>query len=59
MATPQNLESAKIIQFPLHRRLGGYANANDKALNEAERPHVTYDSWYHDEAVNEERSRKQ
>ena len=61
MATLQNLESAKIIQFPLQRRLGlaSDAVAGAKAMNEAEQPRVSYDSWYHDEAIREERTRKQ
>jgi hypothetical protein len=28
-------------------------------MNEAEQPRVSYDSWYHDEAIREERTRKQ
>jgi hypothetical protein len=61
MATLQNLESAKIIQFPLQRRLGLASNpaAGAKVMNEAEQPRVSYDSWYHDEAIREERTRKQ
>ena len=61
MATLPNLESAKIIQFPLQRRLGlaGYASDGAKVLNEAEQPRVAYDSWYHDEAIREERTPKQ
>jgi hypothetical protein len=61
MATLQNLESAKIIQFPLQRRLGlaSDAAAGAKVMNEAEQPRVSYDSWYHDEAIREERTRKQ
>jgi hypothetical protein len=61
MPTLSNLESAKIIQFPLQRRLGlaGYGSAGSKVMNEAEQPRVSYDSWYHEEAIREERTRKQ
>jgi hypothetical protein len=61
MATLQNLESAKIIQFPLQRRLGVATgtSAASQVVNEAERPLVTYDAWYHDAAIREERTRKQ
>jgi hypothetical protein len=61
MPTLPNLESAKIIQFPLQRRLGlaGTASAGSQMVNEAEHPLVTYDAWYHDAAIHEERTRKQ
>lgn len=61
MATLRNLESAKIIQFPLQRRLGLARNAaaGTKVMNETEQPRVSYESWYHDEAIREERTRKQ
>ena len=61
MPTLHNLESAKIIQFPLQRRLGLTVgtSASSKVMNEAEQPRVSYDSWYHDEAIREERARKQ
>lgn len=57
----QNLDSAKIIQFPLQRRLGlaTGTSAGSQVVNEAERPLVTYDAWYHDAAIREDRTRKQ
>jgi hypothetical protein len=45
----------------LQRRLGVATgtSAASQVVNEAERPLVTYDAWYHDAAIREERTRKQ
>jgi hypothetical protein len=58
MATELNREPAKIYQFPLRGRFAGHGLA-DESIAAASYSSPSFGSgWYHDEAIREERTRK-
>jgi hypothetical protein len=58
MTTELNHESAKIYQFPLRGRFAGRGSV-EQPMSAASYSSPSFGSgWYHDEAIREERARK-
>jgi hypothetical protein len=61
MTTNTSSGSAKIYQFPARGRFATSAVQNESsaaALAALRAPTISYGSWYHDEAIEAERTRK-
>ncbi len=59
MSTTMQTGSATVYQFPARGRFAKAAAHNENAaLASLIEPRISYGSWYHDEAIEAERARK-
>jgi hypothetical protein len=58
MTTNTSSESVKIYQFPARGRFATSAVQNESSAAALRPPTISYGSWYHDEAIEAERTRK-